>query len=133
MAKKLVLPKTLGGTSDALYKIKEELSALNRKIKDLEEQRGELIKHAHKQLNKAHITSVKGRYGQISKTERDIPIIEDWDAFTKYVARTKSFDMLQHRVGEAAIKARWEEGKEIPGIGVFTNVGLSITKVPTKK
>jgi hypothetical protein len=131
--RKVTLPKTLGGTSDALYKLKLEKAALNKQLDALDEKRKALEEHAYKQLNQAKLLGGKGRVGQITKTEKDIPVIQDWAAFTRYVARTKQFDLIQRRLGEGAIKARWEDKKTVPGVGVFTRIGLSVTKVASKK
>ena len=130
---KLRLPKTLGATSDALYRLKEKIAALKRDIVELDKDRIELKKHAFQLLRDSRTIGAKGKEGQISIKEEDVPTIEDWSAFTKYVARTKNFDLLQHRLSSAAVKERWNDKKDVPGVGMFKKTDLSITKVPVKK
>ena len=40
----------------------------------------------------------------------------DWDALQKHILATGEFDLLQKRVTVTAVRARWEVGKEVPGV-----------------
>lgn len=57
------------------------------------------------------------------------PVCENWKALYEYVALTGAFDLLQRRLTETAVKARWEDNVVIPGITKFPITKLSITKV----
>lgn len=59
----------------------------------------------------------------------DKPIANDWDAIYSYIHETQSFDLLQRRLGERAIKLRWEDGVTIPGVTTFPVEKLTISKV----
>ena len=70
-----------------------------------------------------------GKVARVSVVTKDVPQVKDWDAFYKYVSRTKSFDLLQRRLSDAAIKERWENKKQVPGVEAFTVVSVSLNKV----
>lgn len=57
------------------------------------------------------------------------PTVKDWTKFYAYILKTKAFDLLERRPGKAAVKARWEDGKEVPGVDRFTVDKLSFTKL----
>jgi hypothetical protein len=60
----------------------------------------------------------------------EMPKPEDWDAIEEYVVLNDSFDIFQRRLSPVAIRARWEQGLEIPGISKVDVTELSITKRP---
>lgn len=47
-----------------------------------------------------------------------------WEAIWKYIFKTKAIDLLQKRLHEGAVKARYEDGKTIPGVKTFDMVIL---------
>lgn len=44
------------------------------------------------------------------------PSVTDWDALYKHIASTQSFDLLHKRLTETAVKLRWDDGAEVPGV-----------------
>jgi hypothetical protein len=63
----------------------------------------------------------------IEKDEK--PTVTDWGKLYKHIMETGEFDLLQRRLLDSGVKARWEENKTIPGIVKFPVTKLSITKV----
>jgi hypothetical protein len=59
-----------------------------------------------------------------------MPKPDDWEAIEEYVVLNDSFDIFQRRLSPVAIRARWEQGQEIPGISKVDVTELSITKRP---
>jgi hypothetical protein len=57
------------------------------------------------------------------------PRVTDWSVYWKYVLKTKDLSLVERRPGKAAIKERWEDGKEIPGVDKFPVYKLSKRKV----
>jgi hypothetical protein len=43
--------------------------------------------------------------------------------------RKKAYELLQKRLSATAIQERWDAGEKIPGVEVFTTVGVSLTKI----
>jgi hypothetical protein len=56
-------------------------------------------------------------------------VVENWEEFYKYIARTKKFELLQKRLGEGAAQELIDDGKKVPGLGTFTVVKVSLTAV----
>ena len=81
-----------------------------------------------------NIPPLSGPFASASKAievivTKQVPKVKDWDEFYKYVKKTGSFDLMQKRLTDAAIKERWENGKEVPGVEHFNVVSVSINKV----
>ncbi len=45
------------------------------------------------------------------------PSAEDWSQIRAYVVANDAADLMQARLHEGAVKARWEDDVEIPGVG----------------
>lgn len=126
------IPKTIGACADRLYKLREERFELSRKIKEIEAEESEIKNYVINNLNKHDANGVSGKLANVKVKTEEMPIVEDWEAFYKYVTRTKSFDMLQKRINTKAIRERIEDKKDFAkkaGIGSFTTVSVSITKL----
>jgi len=48
--------------------------------------------------------------------EEDKPEVFDWDQLYTHIWENKEFDLLEKRVGRAAMKDRWKEGEDVPGV-----------------
>lgn len=126
---KFKLPKTLAACVDRLYEIRQLRLAEDKKIDVLREEERALEDHLIDQLPKSEASGIAGRVARATIMVKSVPDVQDWDQLYKYVSRTKSFDLLQRRVSVEAVKARWEAGKEVPGIGVFRAVKVSLNKL----
>lgn len=58
------------------------------------------------------------------------PAVDDWDLLYAHILETKEWDLLQRRLGTAAVKERWDQAEEVPGVGSFPVEKLSLTKLP---
>lgn len=126
------IPKTMGACADKLYKLREKRYELGRQIKEIEEEESAIKKYVIDNLSKQESNGVSGKVANVRIKVEDVPTVEDWEAFYKYVTRTKSFDMLQKRINVKAVRERIEDKKDFAkkaGIGSFTNVSVSITKL----
>lgn len=126
------IPKTMGACADKLYKLREKRYELGRQIKEIEEEESTIKKYVIDNLSKQESNGVSGKVANVRIKVEDVPTVEDWEAFYKYITRTKSFDMLQKRINVKAIRERIEDKKDFAkkaGIGSYTNVSVSITKL----
>lgn len=121
-------PKSLGACADLLYTLREERLAADRAAAALEEREKALVEHIIDKMPADSGGAVGLHHKAIVK--RDVkPIVEDWDAFYAFVAKTKAFELLQRRLGEVAIKERWDDGTKVPGVGRMQVKKISLTKV----
>lgn len=126
------IPKTMGACADKLYKLREKRYELGRQIKEIEEEEAAIKKYVIDNLSKQEADGVSGKLANIRVKTENVPTVTDWEAFYKYVTRTKSFDMLQKRINVKAVRERIEDKKDFAskaGIGSFTTVSVSITKL----
>ena len=59
--------------------------------------------------------------------EHQRPVILDWSALEIFIRAHNAVDMLQKRLTESAVKLRWDDGVQVPGVGLQTT-----DKVTTK-
>jgi len=122
-------PKTLGACADRLYKLRQTRLDEQKRVDAIAAEEAALREYIIDTLPKSQASGVAGQYARVSVVTKVVPQVEDWDKLYKYVARTKSWDLLQRRVASAAVQARWDDHKAVPGVGEFTVVSLSINKL----
>lgn len=123
------LPKTLAACADLMQKVRQERLAAQKVVEALQKQESFIEEHLINSLPKSEATGVAGKTARATVVVKDYPTVTDWDSFYKYIKKTGSFELLQRRLSEGAIKERWEGKKTIPGVGVFKRSKISLTKV----
>jgi hypothetical protein len=122
-------PKAIGACADMVYKLREERKAAQKEVDKIEEREKALKEHIINNLPKSQTTGVAGKFARVTVVTKEVPQVKDWDAFYKHLKKTGEFDLLGRSIGRAAIEARWDAGKKVPGVEAFTAVTLSINKV----
>lgn len=119
----------LGSMIDNLWQLREDKrksEAATKLIeKDIEAAETELLER----LDKEGMDKATGRLGTISVGEALVGTIEDWDAFTAFVAKTKNFQLIQRRISDVAYRELLGMGKPVPGIKPFTKRKLNLRSV----
>lgn len=128
-AKKIVVPKTLGACADRLFKIKDEAAKLAKQAAELDAERKAIQEHVINTLPKSNATGVSGKLANVKVRTVDVPQVKDWDKFYAYVAKNKSFHLMQRRLAEGAVNEILDTGKKIPGVEPFPVVKISLNKV----
>lgn len=126
---KFKFPKQLGACADRLYQLRQKRLEMQKEVDKVAAEESALKNHIIENLPKSEASGVAGKLARVTVVTKQIPQVKDWDAFYKYVKKTGSFDLMQKRLTDAAIKERWEAGKEIPGVEHFNAVSVSINKV----
>lgn len=130
MAKKpFTMPKTLGACADLVFTLRQERLAAQKVVDEIGEREQAVKKHLIDNLPKSQAGGIAGRLARVSITTKTIAQVKDWDAFYKYVLKTKDMSLLQRRLGTAAVQERWDAKKPVPGVEPFNVVDLSIVKV----
>lgn len=81
------------------------------------------------QLKTQKTSAIGGKTFKVEYTTEDQPTVKDWPKFYAHILKTKNWDLLERRVGKVAVKLRWEDGKEVPGVDRFPVDKLSFTKL----
>jgi hypothetical protein len=73
-------------------------------------------------------TSLGPSTSKVTLVTKTKPVADSWEAIYGFIKSTGAFDLLQRRLTETAVQARWEDNIEIPGINKFPVYDISISK-----
>ena len=122
-------PKTMGACADKLYELRNRRLLEQKKVDAIAAEETALKEHIIQTLPKSEASGIAGKLARVTVVTKEVPQVEDWDLFYKHIKKTGSFDLMQRGLATAAIKARWEDGKEVPGVKHFNVVSISMGKV----
>lgn len=128
----LKIPKSLAECADLYYKTREDRLVIQRQADALEESEKLLKEHLIDNIPKSNATGIAGKLCRVAIVTSAEPQVYDWDATWAHIAKTRAkggFALLNKAINKAAIKEIWAAGKEVPGVGVFNVVKLSINKL----
>jgi len=125
----LEVPKTLGACADLYFKLRNERLAAQKGVDAIEAREKYMMNHLIKHLPAADASGVAGKVARVTRHVKRVPTVKDWAALYVYIKKTGAFELLQRRVADAAVKERWDAGKQVPGVEAFTTVTLSVAKV----
>ena len=100
---------------DRFVEVKAVKEDLAEQIKQCNEKLAAIEADIMEQMSNAGISQAASDKASCNMKKVTHPAITDWDAFYKHVAQTGEFELLHKRLSLAAIRERWEAGKEIPG------------------
>ena len=123
------VPKTVGACADLLFELRAKKSEAKKQVEAIEAQEKAVKDFLIENLPKSSQTGAVGKLAKAQVITKQEPQVEDWDTLYTHIAKTKSWDLLQRRLSTGAIKERWENKKQVPGVGVFPVVSVSVTKV----
>lgn len=130
--KKPAIPKSLAAAADLYFQKREERLALQRQAEALEEFEKELKEYLINNIPKSDATGIAGKLCRVTVVTNPKPIVEDWDSFYAHIAKNRSkgaFALLNRAVNAKAVQDIWDAGKQVPGVGTFNAVTLSVNKV----
>lgn len=103
--------------------------AADKKAKDLKTIEAKFADRITIELNGQGIRYAAGTVKRVKLTPHTKPKAEDWPKFYEYMREENAFDLLQKRLGEAAIMLRRDEGIVIPGLAFNQFFKLSLGKI----
>jgi len=128
-ATKYKFPKALGACADLYYTLRARRLEAQKAVDLIEMEEKALKEYLIENLPKSEASGVAGKVARVTAVPKDTPVVNDWAKLEAYIKRTSSFDLLQRRLSDSAVKARWDAGKEVPGVGTFKYVTISVNKV----
>lgn len=81
------------------------------------------------ELRKAGAGAIAGSTHTATLVRKMSPQVTDWPALYKHIQETGHFDFLQRRLSPPAVKERWDDNLEVPGVSPIPVEDLSITKL----
>lgn len=127
--KPIKVPKNPAAMADLVYLAREERLKLSKIVDQIEETEKTIKQYFIDNLSKKDSTGVAGKRARVQITEEKVPQVEDWDATYKHIKKTGQFDLLNRALNRSAVKARWDAGKEVPGVRSFQVKKVSVTKL----
>lgn len=127
-AKPIKLPKTMGACADLLYETREKRLAAQKIVDELAKQESAVREHIINNLPKSD-TGASGKRARVSVVTKQVPQVKDWDKFYAHVKKTGQFELMQRRLVDTAIRERWDNGKQVPGVEAFGVVSVSLNKI----
>ena len=126
---KFKFPKALGACADRLFTLREQRLNAQKEVDKLASEESAIKEHIINTLPKSEASGVAGKLARVTVVTKQVPQVKDWDKFYAHVKKTGQFELLQRRLTDAAIKERWEAGKQVPGVESFNAVTVSINKL----
>lgn len=122
-------PKTLGACADRLYTLRRDRLKLTHEAEEYKAEESQLKDHVIATLPKSEASGVAGKLALVKIETKQVPQVEDWDAFYKHVRKTGEFDLMGRMLSKEAVEARLADGKKVPGVKMFPALVVSVTKV----
>lgn len=121
-------PKTMGACADMLFTTREARLKLQKEVDELARAEAALREYIINNMPKTD-TGASGKLARVSILTKQVPQVKDWDKFYAYVKKTGQFELLQRRLSDAAIRERWDNGAQVPGVEPFGAVVVSLHKI----
>jgi hypothetical protein len=99
---------------------------LDRESRLLRVEEDNLKAQLHQMMGDLGLTEFVCPEGKAVITEKQKPYIADFGALEKYIIENNALDLLHKRLTEGAVKLRWEDGIQIPGVGIETEQKLQL-------
>jgi len=123
------IPDSIGQSADLFKEVETLRKAMQKEVDAVKERERELRESIIDRLSNSEDTGAAGKKYRVQTKVTTHPQMKDWDAFYEFVREHERFDLMQKRPSERAIADMWEAGEEVPGVGKFNKVGLSINKL----
>jgi hypothetical protein len=108
------------------YETKQRRLELNRQAAALEQREKDIEYELTKALHSGKDFS-DGSYKVIFK-KKIAANVTSWPALLDHIRTTGQVDLLQKRVTESAVKARWDAGENLPGVESTEKFSITVTK-----
>lgn len=122
-------PKSVSACADMLYELREKRSGVQKIADDIEEREKIIKAYIIDSLEKDNSTGVSGKLANVKVVTKEEPSAQNWDEIYAYIKKKGAFHLLNKALNKASVKEIWENGKDVPGVGKFNVVTVSITKV----
>lgn len=117
----LPIGTTLPELVDQYVAARTQRLALERQIDPIKEHEELLKKAVIAKMGEAKLDTVGTKMAIVKLKWHKEPVAQDWPKVWEYIRTNNAFDLLHRRLTVEAVRARWEEGVEVPGVG-FTMV-----------
>lgn len=72
---------------------------------------------------------IAGKTHRAEVVRKTTPQVADWSMLYEYIKENNAFELIQRRLSNPAVKERWDDKVEIPGVVPVEVDDLSVTKL----
>ena len=123
------MPKTLAACADLYHATNEARLALDKESEVLRKRAAAIKEHIIANLPKSDARGIAGKVVRVTIVKKIKARAADWDAFWAKFDKKRDRDLLQKRLSDEAVNARWEAGKEVAGVEAYTVLDLSVNRL----
>lgn len=123
------LPQGIGAQADEYSAVRDERLRIEKIAKEIKDRETEIFNCIMSTLEESTDTGASGKFYRVQRIEKEVNQVKDWGAFHKYVQETGSFELLQRRLNDKAVREQIEGGEAMPGVEATTVPTLSFRKV----
>jgi len=127
------IPRNLAAVADLYKTVRDKRLAIEKEAQKVQNDERQLREHLINNLPKSKIGGISGKVARVEIVTKEIPMMEDRDAFFKAAKRKGNEDLVTQTLNAAAVRERWNAGKDVPGVGKHYAVTLSLHTVKTKR
>ena len=98
--------------------INEERLAHDRASRKLKAEEDALRANLIKAMQDDGLQVIETAKVYVGVTQHQKPVILNWSELEVWIRENNAVDMLQKRLTESAVNLRWDEGVQIPGVGI---------------
>ena len=109
------------------YALREQRLKIQREADALEQQEKDILYEITKEFASDTVKHSVDGFTMRAK-RKDVATVRDWSATLAYIKETGQVDLLQKRLTDSAVKARWDAGVEVPGVELTHKYVVTITK-----
>ena len=126
----------IGALSDLLYDLRQLAKLPKSLATPFDDVLDPVLKAVEEQfiqtLSVGESSGAQGFHSRTQITESVVPTLEDKPKFYAYVKKHGAFELLNQSLNRNAIQERWDNKKQIPGIGKYHVKKVSCTKLSGK-
>lgn len=121
----------LGKKIDKLFALRDKISAEQKKVDVLKEQRRELEDEIINDM-KTHgdLEQASSAKATATRSIQPVPHVKDWEKFYRYILKNRALHLLERRPAAAAYRELMESrnNRALPGVETFNKETLSLRK-----
>lgn len=116
----------LASKADQYLATRKRRLALQRETDAIDVEEKKLKQELMLALRRGEAKAIGGQTVTLTLKTKNVATAKDWAKIHKYIVDNDAWDIMQKRLTQTAVDARWDEGIQIPGIEAFPTDELSI-------
>lgn len=121
--------RSLAAVVDLYHLQRQHRLDLARQTEAAEKEEKALKAEILERMQQEGLSSAGGKLLRVTLETEYEPTVTDYTKFYDFIKKHDAFELLQRRVSAAAVKERWADGAQVPGVEKFPVLKLHTSKV----